>query len=246
MVIFFLLLTVFFMIRKQSILSGSSIAFAVCTKLVPLIFLPSFIGRMSVRKLVFYFLTVAITSLLITLPFLDTQVINSLQSVELYFNKFEFNASLYYLVSAYGYAMYGYNIIQTVGWKLALITFLLILLFVWICVRKSRFNQVERTSQSLFQEWMWILSIYFLFTTTLHPWYISTLLTLSVFTSYRFVIIWTGLIFLTYAGYTEDSFHEVLWLTALEYVVVITYVIYELRERRSTLYFPWKHGNLFK
>jgi len=244
-VILFLLLVVFFIWKQKTILSAMSISVAACTKLVPLLLLPAFIGRMPVKKLLFYSVIVAITALFIFLPFLDWEVINSLQSVGLYFSKFEFNASLYYLVREVGYILYGYNIIQTVGWKLALATFVVIISFVWIRIRQSKFEQQERNAQTLFPEWMWMLSIYLLLTTTLHPWYISTLMALSVFTSYRFVMVWTGFIFLTYAGYTPDSFYEVLWLTALEYGVVIIFFIYELWTKRDTLYFPWKNGNLF-
>jgi alpha-1,6-mannosyltransferase len=168
-------------------------------------------------------------------PFFDWEVVNSLRSsVGLYFNKFEFNASLYYLVREFGFWKYGYNIIQTVGWKLGLITLILILTYVWIKSRQSKVKQEDFNSHVLFQDWMWMLSIYFLFATTLHPWYISTLLALSVFTPYRYPVVWTGLIFLTYAGYTSDSFHEVLWLTAIEYIVVIGFLAYELWNRKDT------------
>ncbi len=234
-VIFFLLLTGFFLSRNVILTTAASIGVAVCTKLLPLIFLPSFIGRLRVKHLLLFTSTVTATCLLLFFPFFDWDVFNSLRSsVGLYFNKFEFNASLYYIVREFGYTMYGYNIIQTVGWKLGLITFVLILTFVWIRKQQSALKGDE-TKKELFQDWMWILCIYFLFTTTLHPWYITTLLALSVFTPYRFPVVWTGLIFLTYAGYTSDSFHEVFELTAIEYGIVIAYLIYELWKRRDTL-----------
>jgi alpha-1,6-mannosyltransferase len=243
-VIFFLLLTVFFLSRKALLVSAASIGVAICAKLVPLIFLPSFIGRLSVKKLFLFYFAVAVTCLLIFFPFFDREIFNSLRSsVGLYFNKFEFNASLYYIVREFGFWRYGYNIIQTVGWKLGLTTFILIITFVWIRYKQSKLMQEETNNHLLLQDWMWILFIYLLFTTTLHPWYIATLLALSVFTPYRFVIVWTGLIFLTYAGYTLNSFHEIIWLTAIEYCIVIGYLIYELWIRRSTLIFPWNNPN---
>lgn len=234
-VIFFLLMSVFFLARKSRLISAAGFGVAVCAKLVPLVFLPSFIGRLSIKHLILYFFVMIIICLLLFFPFFDQNVFNSFQSVGLYFNKFEFNASLYYLVREYGYNMYGYNIIQTVGWKLALTTFILIMFFVLVRFRQSRSNSGEMSIRELLQDWMWILSIYFLFVTTLHPWYISTLLALSVFTTYRFTVVWTGLIFLTYVGYTSDSFQEVLWITACEYIIVIGYLIYELWRRRSAL-----------
>lgn len=238
-VILFLLLAAFLFIQNKSSIAAVSMGVAICAKLVPLILLPSFLGRLSIKKIFLFYAVVAVTCLILILPFLDWQVINSMNSVGLYFNKFEFNASLYYLVREYGYTMYGYNIIQTVGWKLALITFILIMIFVGIRYRQSQLRNEENNNHRLLQDWMWILSIYFLFTTTLHPWYISTLLALSIFTPYRFVLVWTGLIFLTYAGYSENSFHEVLSLTALEYSLVIGYLLFELWTRKNTLNF-WK------
>lgn len=243
--IFFLMLSIFLLTHYKIGGSAIAISVAVCTKLLPLMFLPSVIGRLTWKKLFFFFVTVAIACFCLFLPFLDWEVINSIKSMSLYFNKFEFNASLYYLVREFGYTMYGYNIIQTVGWKLAATTFILIMSFVWIRSRQSQSNPGDKSHQFLFQDWMWILFIYFLFTTTLHPWYICTLLALSIFTSYRFVVVWTGLIFLTYAGYSKDSFHEILWLTAIEYIIVIVYLGTELWTRRSSLYIPWKNRNLF-
>lgn len=69
--------------------------------------------------------------------------------------------------------------------------------------------------------------VYLLSTTILHPWYIVTLLAVSLLTPYRFPVVWTGLIFLTYAGYTENGFNENLFLVALEYIGMIAYLLYE-------------------
>jgi hypothetical protein len=244
MVIFFLLLTVYLFTRQRIRMAALSLGVAICAKLIPLIFLPAFFGRMSISKLILFFLTVALACVVISFPLLDWDVINSLRSVGLYFHKFEFNASIYYLVREFGFFLYGYNIIQTVGWKLALVVFILIIIFVWIRNRQAKATQLERDGKTFFSEWMWMLFIYLLFTTTLHPWYISTLLMFSVFTPYRFVAVWSGMIFLTYAGYTKDSFHELLGLTILEYMIVVGFLFQEIWVRRNTLYLPWKNRNL--
>ncbi len=246
MVIFFLLLMVFFFTRQQFHSAAISMGVAICAKLIPLILLPAILGRMSMAKLLQFFLVVVLSCIIIFTPIFDWKVINSLQSVGLYFHKFEFNASIYYLVREFGFMVYGYNIIQTVGWKLALLVFVLIMSFVWIRIRQSREEQIKRDNRTFFLEWMWMLFIYLLFTTTLHPWYISTLLMFSVFTTYRFVAVWTALIFLTYAGYTQASFREVLWLTIVEYLIVFGFLGYEIWRRRHTLYFPWKNRNLIQ
>lgn len=235
LVFFFILLTIYSLGRQRIIQSAASISLAIATKLVPVIFLPALLRTQGYKGALKYGGLIVIFSLLFFLSMFDYQVFQSmLTSVGLYFNKFEFNASLYYLVREYGFWKYGYNIIQTVGWKLAVAATALILLFTfrkkWIGIDSAR-----DSSQQLLSDFLWILCLYFLFTTTLHPWYITTLLALSVFTPYRFPMIWSGLIFLTYSGYRADSFKENLWLIALEYLLVMGYLIVELKNQKVFL-----------
>lgn len=232
LVLFFILFAVYALGNQKIVQSAAYIALATATKLVPIIFLPALLRAQGFKSALKYGFLVIVFSVLFFIPLLNQHVFQSMTtSVRLYFNKFEFNASLYYLVREYGFWKYGYNIIQTVGWKLGVATTMLIVLFTfrkgWA---KSSVISTDST-QFLLSDFLWILSIYFLFATTLHPWYITTLLALSVFTPYRFTLVWTGLIFLTYAGYNIDSFKENLWLIAFEYLAVIGYLIFELKRQ---------------
>lgn len=244
-VIFFILLSLHLLLQQKVWIAGIAFAFSIAAKLLPLILLPAFLIRLGYKKsIVFYGLT-GVGTLLLFLPLLNWDVLNGFsESFALYFKSFEFNASIYYLVREYGYATYGYNIIQTTGWKLALIsTIVMLLIALWpfqsinngklkFDLRSYKFPDDLITVPGIM---MWVILTYFLLTTTLHPWYITTLLMFSVFTSYRFVMIWSALIFLTYAGYTIDGFTENLYFTTLEYVVVIGYLVYELTWKRKSL-----------
>jgi alpha-1,6-mannosyltransferase len=233
LVIFFFLLSAYLLLRNQWMASAFSIALAIGSKLVPAIFLPALFSRLGVKQSLKYGLAAIFVLWICFWPILNVDVIRSMsESIGLYFNRFEFNASLYYLVREFGFWKYGYNIIQTVGWKLGLTASILILLLSFRSGLKWKPISSQISVSALLMDWLWVLSIYFLFTTILHPWYITTLVALSVFTSFRFPVIWSGLIFLTYAGYTPDSFQENLWLTALEYAVVIGYLIFELKSQK--------------
>lgn len=234
LVIFFVLLSVYLLLNNRWMTSALSIALAIGSKLVPLIFLPALFSRLGIKRSLTYGLVTILTLSICFLPLFNLEVIRSMsESIGLYFNRFEFNASIYYLVREYGFWKYGYNIIQTVGWKLGLTASILILLLSF----RNGFKWTPGTQQmsfsALLTDWMWVLCVYFLFTTILHPWYITTLVAISVFTTFRFPVIWSGLIFLTYVGYTANSFQENLWLTAFEYVVVIGYLIFELKSNKS-------------
>ncbi|MEQ1587825.1 MAG: hypothetical protein ABL895_18205 [Cyclobacteriaceae bacterium] len=233
LVIFFVLLSVYWLLSNQWLASAFSISLAIGSKLVPAIFLPALFSRLGVKQSLKYGLAAMLVLWICFLPLLTMDVIRSMsESIGLYFNRFEFNASLYYLVREYGFWKYGYNIIQTVGWKLGLTASILILLLSFRTGLKWERGSQQVSFNVLITDWMWVLSIYLLFTTILHPWYITTLIALSIFTPFRFPVIWSGLIFLTYAGYTSDSFRENLWLTAIEYVVVVGYLIFELKSRK--------------
>lgn len=226
LVISFLLLAVFWLVQQRWLFSAASLALAIGTKLVPILFVPVFISIMGIKNSIRYGLAAGIILLICFTPLFNREALQSMsESVGLYFNKFEFNASLYYLVREVGFWYYGYNIIQTVGWKLGLIAALLI---IFISFRRG-LGKNPSSYQFVFTDFIWVLGVYFLFTTTLHPWYITTLLACSVFTVFRFPVLWSGLIFLTYAGYSIDSFHENYLFTTIEYVLVIGYLIYELR-----------------
>lgn len=237
-VIFFLLLSILFIIDKKVIKAALSFSVAVCTKLLPLIFIPLLTLRFGWKKSFQFCAVMALSCVLLFLPFWDREIITGFsQSLGLYFKKFEFNASLYYLVREYGFWYKGYNIIQSTGWKLGLVAGIVIVLFAFASsmVERSRSikSGIDSSMFTLPLALMWSLCIYFLFTTTLHPWYITTLLALSVFTQLRFPIAWTGLIFLTYVGYTQNGFSENLWITSAEYLLIFGYLGYELLWKRE-------------
>ncbi len=230
LLIFFLLLSYWLLINGKLISSAINFSLAICTKLIPLIFLPLLLNRLGWRKSIIYYFVVGVTSILQFLPLLNMEIISGFnESIGYYFNKFEFNASIYYLVREWGFWNYRYNIIQTVGWKLAIMCASAILFFTIIdWIKVDRASNIEDRISSLFAPSLFVLLIYFSFATVVHPWYITTLLAFSVFTTYRFTLIWTVLIFLTYVGYSRDGFSENLWVTTFEYIILIGYLVYEL------------------
>ncbi len=214
----FILLSFYCMLRQNTLPMAISFALAVCTKLLPLIFLPLYLRRLGMRQVFYFYGLTTLAILLLFLPLLSQELIAGMSSsLELYFQKFEFNASIYYIVREIGYTLKGYNIIAAAGQWLAIITLLLIVLF----------TGMER-NKHIFAAFLWINLIYLLLSTTVHPWYIIPLVAFSVFTSYRFAIIWSLLIFFSYAGYSLHGFEERLWITAFEYIVVLGILAYEI------------------
>ena len=77
---------------------------------------------------------------------------------------------------------------------------------------------------------MFGLCFYYFSATTVHPWYLATPLILTVFTKYRFPIIWTIVIIFSYQAYANTPWKENLWFVALEYLVLYGFLFFELRK----------------
>lgn len=221
--ILFLMLSIYFLFTENYLVSAFMLSFAAGTKLLPLIFIPLFIKKIGIKKGFIFGATVTITLVLMYLPFINQYLIqNIFSSINLFFQKFEFNASIYYFIRWIGYLSAGYNIVSIAGTILSLLALVTI-----ICI--SSFCKIKNYI-SFFQCVVFIITTYFLFATTVHPWYIVTLIALSIFTPYRFAIVWSALCILSYYAYRTLPVKENLWLISIEYIIVAFYFIYEYRK----------------
>lgn len=178
----------------------------------------------GMTKLISFYSIVGITTLLLFVPFFSMQFINNYsQTVGLWFGNFEFNASIYYLARAIGYTITGYN-------EIAIITKILPVMALLIILRFSIFKQ-NNTIPKLTTAIVISFGFYLFLSTTVHPWYISTLVLLCVFTNYRFPLVWSVVIILSYLSYlgigTSDK-SENLWIIAIEYLFVFAAFIWEV------------------
>jgi hypothetical protein len=104
------------------------------------------------------------------------------------------------------------------------ITPLIIILWVLLLT----FLRKNRTFPILLSSMMWILFGYYCLATTVHPWYVVFLLLLSLFTDYRFPIVWSVAAVLSYYAYGNSGFKENPTLLFIEYIAVYGFLIYEL------------------
>lgn len=230
--IFFLLLAIWWLLpsltgteRRSNLhllLSSVAYGFSIATKLIPLMFLPFLIRRLGWQRVLIYFSMIAAILLLLFLPFLNMELIRHIgSSIDLYFQKFEFNASIYYLIRWIGFGVNGYNIIQSAGPWLALSVFLLVLLLM--------ISEKKLTASSFFSMAQWSLAIFLLLSTTVHPWYLASLVMMSVVTEKRFAIVWSLVVVLSYAAYQNSDYHENLWLIAAEYLILLPVLVLDFR-----------------
>ena len=180
--------------------------------------IPAF-SRMT--NLIIFYTIVGIVTILLFMPFYSSQFINNYaETVGLWFQNFEFNASLYYIAREIGFLFRGYNEIAVIGKIIPVIVILFVLYM--------SFFRKNKTMLQLITSMLIVLSFYYFTTTTVHPWYISTLLILSVFTNYKFPLVWSFVIILSYLTYTNSNNTENLWVIGLEYLIVYSVFIWEV------------------
>lgn len=216
MSIIFIALALMYYRGKKGIRSGVMMGLAAGIKIIPIILLPVMIVAKGFKQWLSFLLSATITTILVFLPLLFKESIaNYLESIQLYFQSFEFNASIYYLLRYLGYQIKGYNWIEVMG-PLSFVLFLLCYATFLLFIYQRKLEQIRMANALLIT-----YTLFLLFQTTVHPWYILPLVFLASITGWRFPIIWSGSIFLSYHVYSTSAGQENLWITFLSYFLVI-------------------------
>ena len=91
-------------------------------------------------------------------------------------------------------------------------------------------NQHPRT---LITSMLMILTVYFFLSSTVHPWYLISLVLLCIFSEFRYPLVWSATVILSYSAYSNPEFKESMWLLVIEYLLVIGFLAYELFKRKG-------------
>ena len=229
--LFFLIWGIYKLHQQKWIIAAILIACSVSVKLIPLLFLPLFFQWfvknnktffLGFKKLIAFYTIVLGTIILLFIPFYSSELIaNYSNSVGLWFRNFEFNASFYYVFREIGYLFRGYNEIAVIGKITPIITILFLIIITLF--RKNK------TEIQLITAFLFGLCFYYFTATTVHPWYLATPIILSVFTKYKFPIVWSLVIILSYQAYSNFPWKENLWFVFIEYFIVYCFLIYEIK-----------------
>ena len=235
--LFFFIWGMYLLQKRKWIWAGVLIGCSISVKLLPFFFLPLFFkvfihkkSNLSLAKqwlqLIVFNLIILVTVMVFFLPFLsENLILNYANSIGLWFGKFEFNASFYYLFRAIGYWFRGYNEIEII----TKITPILTILYLNYLTFFKKNNQ----QKVLFISMLFGLCFYYFTSTTIHPWYLATPLLLSIFTKYTFPVLWTLVIILSYQAYANLPWQENLWFVTLEYILLFSFIIFEYKRQNK-------------
>src|SRR5690606_10877791 len=140
--LFFFVWGLFLLFNGKWFWTAVLIGISISVKLIPLLFLPLFLKyfisnatsaplsdrKLNWPKLLKFYCIIGITILMTFLPFLSSEFIQNFSAtIALWFQNFEFNGSVYYLIRWLGFQVVGWNIIETVGKILPVLVFLFVL-----------------------------------------------------------------------------------------------------------------------
>jgi hypothetical protein len=201
------------------------LALSAGVKLLPLLFLPLVLAKKGWKATLELGAWTGLFFGLCWLPFLSKDLVHIFASLNLYFQTFEFNAGVYYLLREVGHRIHGYNVISTLGPALGLSVLLIVLILAWLG-RKRAVPLVGLMLPAL--------TVYFGLATIVHPWYVTGLVALGVFTPWKYPIVWSGMVVLSYAAYRQVPYHEDLRWVFAEYGVVSLAIVHDgYRHRRA-------------
>jgi hypothetical protein len=228
--LFFMVLSLYKLLQKKWILAAVLLACSVSVKLIPLLIVPLFyqwFTNFNTKKIVPFMSfggIVVLVNILLFLPFLTPSLIsNYSDSVGLWFTKFEFNASFYYVFRELGYLFRGWNEIAIIGNILPGIVVLYILYL--SLIRKIK------TTNHFFNSLLFAFTFYYFFSTTIHPWYLASLVLFGSISNFKYPMVWSMLVVLSYYAYSSNPFQENIILIAVEYSIVFLVLALENSNR---------------
>ena len=201
--------------------SVAALSLAIASKLIPLMYAPILLRATFPRFWPWFLGLLGIFIGFLFFPLFHIEAFEANQaSIGLYFQSFEFNASIYYILRYFGTIYYGYNPIQMLGPLLGLCTLVLIL-FLFLKPRRRFFHN---TSFVDVPKNLFIISFFYLIcSTTIHPWYVLLPFLFSIFTKNNIILVWTYLVCLSYFRYEIGQKSDVSFIICIEYTILLLF-----------------------
>ena len=218
--LFLCLLALWLLIENRWVLSAGAFALASSSTWMVLIFIPLLIRVLGWRRGLSYSIIALGFASLLFLPFANSELVEQvLPRIES--PRPIFNASVYYLC-------------RSLGWFPTALSSLLALLtltgIVWVSWRRK--NEAVTNDTILWaNRALGVATIYLVFALEVQPWQVITLIVISVFSRFRFPLVWSASILLSYAAYQTVPYRENLWFTAFEYSVVAVFAWREYAQK---------------
>ncbi|TGJ99587.1 hypothetical protein EHO59_17235 [Leptospira semungkisensis] len=227
----FLLLGLVYWQRGKSVFAFLFYLGSILIKILPLILAPylffSWIRTRS-RKEILILFTIGSIALIgfgyyFFFYFLENELLRKqwTKGLGVYFNLFEFHGAVYYLAKIpMKYTWYPYSAAPVLG----------CISFLWICFYSFLVSKKEYRNKFaiLPHVWVSICGIYYILSSTIHPWYILPMIGASLFSKDLWPLVAGMAWILSYSTYSTPRFQDQVWAMVLENLIIFVALGYQL------------------
>ena len=211
------LLGLYYWLENKWVYAGIFFAMAVSVKLIPLLFIPFLIQYVGLKKSTKLIIGFIFASIILALPFAGLEVmLHFSESINLYFQTFEFNPSLYTMVNKTSSLITGFNTIQFVGPAFGL---LFLAGYIYILIKRK-----SSSMKSLINKFLWVVIVFYLLSTIVHPWYIIYPMVIGILIGNSIGIVFSFLVLLSYCNYSGMNEWYLSLITVIEYSLLFIYM----------------------
>lgn len=229
--LFFFILAMYLLLSGKWLWGAIPFALSVGVKLMPLMVLPLVLPVLGWKRSAVFCAMVGAVLLGSLYPlYFAAFGEHYMQTLRLWFSNFEFNAGLYglaeWLATWQGakpwlfIARYG----RVVPWVTAA-----------VCLGLALHPKM-RQGRHWFSGALAVVALYYLIAAVVHPWYLTFPLLLSLFTRWRFPLIWSALVLVSYTAYSETGVEEKTSWLFVEYFAVYGVLAYEIIKFRGNIF----------
>lgn len=203
------LMFLYFMISRFDVWASFILSLAIHIKLIPLLLFFVLFSYLSFYRFFKMFLLLISFTLLLCFGLLNSiNIYNFFDSVFLYFGKFEFYSFIYVYFQSFNIQIW-----------ITLVNVLLICTSIlWLRNKKISWEKSIPI----------VLIIYYLFSSTVHPWYSLLILMFIPFSNLKSIIVFPSLCFVSYLFYDIGEGAILRLVYMLTYFVSIGFLIYDL------------------
>ena len=210
--IMFLVLFIYFLEKNKIICSAFAFSFAVLIKFLPLMLLPVIYRHFGLKKTIVMTGILSLISLLLYLPFMG-EGLSLFNHLLKYLERWEFNGSVYRVVKLFSN-----------GYVSRIICNILFLIAMGVITLKEK---------ELLRSIFYVFIVYFVFTSTLYPWYLGWAAVLNPF--FNFYSLLSLFFTINFSNFTPlaSVWTEYTIVLLAEYIPFFILLVFDLRQRRA-------------
>ncbi len=217
-----LIMALYYYITSKGPLSGFTFGLSFISKLNVLLFAPFLVRNKTGWNWSIKWIAGFIAAALPFIWILANTFRNYQGSLKLYFGQFEFNSFLYIIIRDSFFERGWYELKNNAA-LICLLPFAIIYLIIWL-------RPLNQYSHTLLFKSIWLcLFAFLIFSTTVHPWYLAPLLLIGLFSFPLTSLVWTVLVFLSYAHYDSATSSLNYIFTRIEYFLVLATLALEIK-----------------